>query len=498
MFEPVNPRLILASLLALCVTLQASESAAHLVPDGEPMQVNNTSAEVQHTCRVAYSGDGGSRVAVWASKLQDGDSYGVFARFGDDPIDVPVNLTTTGWQGGPDASMSETGTTVIVWSGDDPDDDSIYARIFDNGGGPITGEFLVETLAGHAQQARVEHFPNGNFAVVWHFPLLSQSMMKVFDPVGNGLSSHLLITQEPGHQAVDIAVSPEGVGVVSWRQTGANPGVFYQLFDDTGQWITGTLQANQDPMDGYGLNTASATIGAFFLGWARHNADQTRSIRCRAFDLTGAPIDSEKAIAELPDETVAGLSMSHDALGRGVIAWDRSPGSVGDVYAQCLQNDTPVESPVIVNTSSDSRHRSPCVDHDNRGRVAVVWNVEGANAECFLQTYDLGGVASADDLPVDELPVAAALELVAQPSVFTQETSLRLTLPEASLAKAAVFDAQGRSVRHFPAGDGATPVGVLAWDGRDQHGNRLPAGAYWVHARTESGAKATARVVLLR
>jgi hypothetical protein len=59
------------------------------------------------------------------------------------------------------------------------------------------------------------------------------------------------------------------------------------------------------------------------------------------------------------------------------------------------------------------------------------------------------------------------------------------------LPRLSVYDVTGRLVRRLPA------ARIAAWDGRDDHGRRLPAGAYFIEARTQSERR-LAKVLLAR
>jgi hypothetical protein len=59
------------------------------------------------------------------------------------------------------------------------------------------------------------------------------------------------------------------------------------------------------------------------------------------------------------------------------------------------------------------------------------------------------------------------------------------------LLRLSIYDAAGRLVRRLPA------ARIAAWDGRDQRGRRLPAGTYFIDARTQSERR-LAKVLLAR
>jgi len=69
----------------------------------------------------------------------------------------------------------------------------------------------------------------------------------------------------------------------------------------------------------------------------------------------------------------------------------------------------------------------------------------------------------------------------------------------ATLHGLGIYDLTGRLVRDLSADGGPTPgaVAVLSWDGRDDRGQRLPGGVYWVRLTTSAGDR-NVRVVVIR
>jgi flagellar hook assembly protein FlgD len=90
---------------------------------------------------------------------------------------------------------------------------------------------------------------------------------------------------------------------------------------------------------------------------------------------------------------------------------------------------------------------------------------------------------------------AIGLALGATPNPFSISTELAYELPATGAIRVAVYDALGRAVAELARG--AAPAGrhVVAWDGRDARGRRLPAGAYFI--RIQHGARIESRKVLL-
>lgn len=91
----------------------------------------------------------------------------------------------------------------------------------------------------------------------------------------------------------------------------------------------------------------------------------------------------------------------------------------------------------------------------------------------------------------------AALRLVAAPNPFNPRTVLGFSLPAAAAVRLEAFDARGRRVRVLADGPRDAGAWTAAWDGRDDAGRPLGAGAYLLRL-TADGAAATVRVCLVR
>ena len=92
---------------------------------------------------------------------------------------------------------------------------------------------------------------------------------------------------------------------------------------------------------------------------------------------------------------------------------------------------------------------------------------------------------------------ALALSLACTPNPATGTTTIHLTPFASRLSPFAlrIYDAQGRAVRSFSSL--LSPPSSLTWDGKDDLGQALPSGAYFV--RLDAGSKhATTRIVLQR
>src|SRR2546430_7263787 len=142
---------------------------------GGKFRANTTTANAQSFPALAMDAAGNFAVA-WMSSAQDGSNNGVYARrynssgtaIGGEFL---VNTFTTNNQQYPGAAMDAYGNLVITWSSTAQDAgaaDGVYAQVYDSNGVASGGEFLVNTTTNQDQHySSVAFSDTGRFTVVW-------------------------------------------------------------------------------------------------------------------------------------------------------------------------------------------------------------------------------------------------------------------------------------------------------------------------------------------
>jgi len=230
-------------------------------PLGGEFQVNGYATGYQDGPSVAMDDSG--FVVVWESRPvqgfgdpgQDGDQGGVYWRRYDSAGnaltgDVLVNTTTTGGQGEPSVSMNTSGQTVVAWQsgGQDGDQTGIFAQRFDAAGGPVAGEFQVNTYTtAYQSYPHVSVGQAGDFVVVWRSDGEDGSSGGVFaraynlegSPVAPGLQVNTYTTSSQHSPRVAKDPTFPGGMVAVWESAGQDdptapglPGVYAQRFDN--------------------------------------------------------------------------------------------------------------------------------------------------------------------------------------------------------------------------------------------------------------------------
>ncbi|MCA9750767.1 MAG: T9SS type A sorting domain-containing protein [Gemmatimonadetes bacterium] len=89
------------------------------------------------------------------------------------------------------------------------------------------------------------------------------------------------------------------------------------------------------------------------------------------------------------------------------------------------------------------------------------------------------------------------LSLRATPNPFRMDTELRFLLPEAGRARIEIFDTSGRRVMTLLDGPVARGERMIRWSGRNDRGQRVAAGVYFVRLNAP-GITRSERVIRVR
>jgi hypothetical protein len=97
-----------------------------------------------------------------------------------------------------------------------------------------------------------------------------------------------------------------------------------------------------------------------------------------------------------------------------------------------------------------------------------------ADVAQLVYVSDFADVAEGDRLPVETRLMPCA------PNPFAAQTLVRFSLAKAADVHLGIYDVNGRLVRCMAKGEHPAMHFALSWDGRDETGNRAPAGVYFL------------------
>ncbi len=322
------------------------------VPQGLEFQVNTTATDNQINPTVAMDA-AGNFVVTWASNLQDGSGYGVYAqRFDASGVaqggEVLVNTTTANSQTTPSIAMAANGSFAITWTsgGQDPDGSSgIYAQRFDASGVAQGSEFRVNTYTTGVQQlTSIDMDAAGNFVVIWASDLQDGSGYGVYgqrydaNGVAQGGEFQVNTTTADSQLYHDVAMLEDGRFVVAFQsRSGGTYEVYLQRYAADGTAIGGEIRANTTTVSG-NQPIPSLTAdddGNITVVWNNSGDGSGAGVYGQRLDWAGNLIGSEFLVNSTTTGNQVYAEVVAQAGGRFVVAWGGE--GVGDTSGVFMQ-----------------------------------------------------------------------------------------------------------------------------------------------------------------
>ncbi len=239
-----------------------------------------TDGEQEHSAIAGLAG--GGHVVAWSSSQQDGALGGIYAQMfdaGGNPTggEFLVNTTTADNQDFPDIAALTGGDFVVTWEsfGQDGEFGGIYMQRYTSAGVAVGSETLVNTTtAGGQSDAQVVPLSDGGFAVVWYDSSDDGSLrMQRYDAAGLATGGEVVVAEG---NAAETPIWPRitemesGRLAVVWTM---DPGAiaadtYFQLVNDDGTLSGGPTQMNTTP-DTHAAQTQVVALpgGGFMALW---------------------------------------------------------------------------------------------------------------------------------------------------------------------------------------------------------------------------------------
>jgi len=320
-------------------------------PVGGEFQVNTYTPYRQSASSVAADGTG-NFVVAWASEVQDGSGYGIFAQRLDNagsPVggEFQVNTYTTYNQSAPQVAADGAGNFSVVWrSPQDGWGDGIVGRRYDSAGSPVGGDFQVNTYTTEYQNSpEIAADGTGRTVVVWttsfQFDPLGEVFGQRYDSAGNPAGGEFQVNTYTTGSQIRPSVAIDGTGnfVVVWTdhdsRDGSDAGVFGQRFDSSANPVGSEFQVNTYTTDGQGLfgtSVAADAAGNFMVVWDSLRQDGNEfGLFGQRYDSAGSPIGPEFPVNAHTGSRQVRADAAADGAGNFVAAWD-SYGQDGSSY----------------------------------------------------------------------------------------------------------------------------------------------------------------------
>ncbi len=342
-------------------SIQARRYLLTGTPNSDQFQVNTQAVNEQVAPKVSVAPDGRFAI-VWQSNEGGGGPANqdirarVYSSSGA-PLgpDFLVNTFTTGDQRSPDVAWGGNGGFAVVWeSDDDPTGPgvewNIVVRLYNASGAPLTGEFLVNTLAGQQLDPAIAGHSSGDFAVAWESSTSSGSdsttqsiQLRVLG--GNPETQVNDHTPDVADDNPAIAVSAAGDILVAWESWGTagddsnRISIQGRIYGDT---ISPVFQANGYTVDDQRFPSAAfLPDGRGVIAWQSYGSSSNDaseySVQIRGFSLSGTPLGSDVQANSYTTNNQRFPALATDGPGDILLVWESFGSHGGDASGPSIQ-----------------------------------------------------------------------------------------------------------------------------------------------------------------
>ena len=378
--------------LAVVTLLATPQMLAAEPPVGPQFRVNTYATGVQRAPSVAVSVGLGSVVA-WQSAGQDGSGYGVFGqRVGSfaTPIggEFRVNSYTSLDQSLPRVAAAQFGDFVIVWQSLNQDGDAagIFAQRFSGGGGPLGGEFRVNsyTTAAQSGPAIAVRGNPGDVVVVWTSAGQDGSDDGVFaqrySASGAPLGPEFRVnTYTTGPQrSASVAVDSNGGFLVVWEGHASAEdgfGIFGQRYASTGAPLGGEFRVNSYTTGHQRYPSVGQSNNDFFVAWQSDGQDGSGlGAYAQLVSNAGAPLGGEFRVSTYTTNDQSSPAVWVGPWFAFVVTWQSDHAGPGpDVFFEHFLGGMPVDGERRANTYTTGSQTEPSVAYQWGNGGIVTW-----------------------------------------------------------------------------------------------------------------------------
>ena len=339
------------------ITAQLPNAIASTNMVGGEFRVNSYIAHDQVSPAITALADGGWLV-TWASLLQDGGDWGVYAqRYSSNGSaqggEFRVNITTASDQSNPAVTALADGGYVVTWESNMQDGYGlgIYARRYASNGSTVDTEFRVNSSTANNESApAITALADGGYAVTW---------------------------QDQRGESWPLVGADNG-------KDGSLSGIFTQRYASNGSAPNGLLQVNSYTAGDQIDSAITALVdGGYVVTWQSHGIYSQESqdgsgwgIYAQRYASNGSAVGGEFRVNSTTANDQDSPALSALADGGYVVAWESygQDGSGYGIYAQRFaSNGSAVGGEFRVNSTTADHQRSPAITALSDGGYVVTW-----------------------------------------------------------------------------------------------------------------------------
>ncbi|HEX2464212.1 MAG TPA: hypothetical protein VHR17_06260 [Thermoanaerobaculia bacterium] len=263
--------------------------------------------------------------------------------------EIPVNSTTANNQARPDVAADPDGDFVVVWESNVQDGATygVFARRFSSTGAPLGAEFRANSFTANSQRAAaIDADADGDFVVVWvsqgqdgaGYGVFGQRFSSAGAPLGPEFQINSTFTND--QTTPSVAVDADGDFVVCWQhEVGAfSYDALARRFNSTGAPQGFEFQVSADPGSGdqQAPRIAADADGDFVVAWfgAGAGSADADGIFMRRFKASGVPQNFDTMVNTDTFGPRVSPELAGEPEGDFVVTWNAIDGSTFGVFAQ--------------------------------------------------------------------------------------------------------------------------------------------------------------------
>jgi len=355
----------------------------------------------------------GNFVAVWSSKNQDGEGWGIYAQRYDaagaaQGGEFRVNTTVSKDQVHGAVAMDDAGNFVVVWASKDQDGDNwgIYAQRYNAAGVAQGAEFLVNTYTAREQLGpSVAMDSDGNFIIAWSSNGQDGDgwgiYAKRFDANGvvQGGEFRVNTATSKDQTSASVAMDAEGNFVITWAskdQDGDNWGVYAKRYDSDGLVQGSEFRVNSfTTKEQMFSSVAMDAAGNFVITWSSNGQDGDNwGVYAQRYNVSGVAQGSAFLVNQTTAKEQMFSSVAMDTDGDFVITWSSrdQDGTGWGVYVRQFDSSGAAKTgETLVNTTTAGDQEYSTVAMDAKGNFVVAWtgNGPGDTLGVFAQRFTI-------------------------------------------------------------------------------------------------------------
>ncbi|UCG92101.1 MAG: T9SS type A sorting domain-containing protein [candidate division WOR-3 bacterium] len=397
-------------------------------------------------------------------------------------------------------ALNELGLYVTVWARTYPDSTrQIYGQRFDRNGMALGPNFQISLASGNTglDFPKIASLSNNYFVVVWDEYRFNYLYVygRLLDPIGIPFGNEFIACIDSTAHTREGGIVDEGNSrfILGMSCDKESIGVAIQEFDYEAHALSPPVVLNEIPTT-YVILSGAKGINRYLFVWADFEGDI--NIYGQFLDDSLQKIGNNFLVSDDTVNYKGNPSVVSNNRGEFFVVWDDGRSGYGDIYGQFFDSTGMKigDNFRVDNDTTNSPQWLPACYSENN-LIYIVW-ADARNPAHWFDIY-CKVIEWLQPFVSENKETHIQNFIILSPNPFRNEINIRYRpaplrgrrpeITDNSVIELRIYDISGSLVKDF-----SRQSSVLAhrlsvkWDGKDNNGNLLPAGVYFVRLTTQS------------